>query len=71
MELSNDQTQYEFAPRGNVWQQGRPSPVADLIDKHRAEMGRIWQRHVAELRKPPTPRSAVNDWKSEGAQSAD
>ena len=26
------------------------SPVSDLIDKHRAEMRRIWERHVEELR---------------------
>jgi hypothetical protein len=32
-------------------QAGR-SPVSDLIDKHRAEMARIWERHVEELRNP-------------------
>jgi hypothetical protein len=47
-------------PRENIWQQGRPSPVADLINKHRAEMDRIWERHVAELRKPRPAEVPVN-----------
>jgi hypothetical protein len=26
------------------------SPIADLIERHRAEMAKIWQRHAEELR---------------------
>jgi hypothetical protein len=33
-------------------QRARPSPIADLIQRHRAEVARIWQRHEAELRQP-------------------
>jgi hypothetical protein len=36
-----------------AWQQQqRPSPVADLISKHRAEMAEIWQRHTEALKRP-------------------
>src|SRR5215472_9772958 len=35
--------------RHNVWQQSRPSPIADLIGRHRAELARFWQRHAEEL----------------------
>jgi hypothetical protein len=38
-------------PEMNVWQQFRPSPVADLIKRHRDEMARIWQRHGEEDRR--------------------
>ena len=33
-----------------AWQQARRSPVADLIERHRAEMAEVWRRHQAELR---------------------
>jgi hypothetical protein len=39
-------------PQTNIWQRNRPSPIADLISTHRAEMAKIWQRHEAELRNP-------------------
>lgn len=48
----------ETRPQTNVWQHNsfwqhnRPSPIADLIGRHRAEMAKIWQRHVVELHKP-------------------
>ena len=32
-------------PQPNVWQH-RPSPVADLIEKHHSEMRQIWERHA-------------------------
>lgn len=28
------------------------SPIGDLIERHRAEMARVWQRHEAELQDP-------------------
>lgn len=30
----------------------RPSPIADLIRKHRGLMGEIWDKHVRELQNP-------------------
>jgi hypothetical protein len=37
--------------QANVWQH-RPSPIADLIERHRAEMAKIWERHAQELQRP-------------------
>jgi hypothetical protein len=38
------------APGATAWDVPSGSPVADLIDRHREEMRKVWQRHVAELR---------------------
>jgi hypothetical protein len=29
--------------------QDRPSPVSDLIQRHRIELAKVWERHIREL----------------------
>jgi len=37
----------------------RPSPVADLIARHRDLMRAVWDRHARELQDPPRRRAAA------------
>jgi hypothetical protein len=37
----------------------RPSPVADLIRRHRELMQDVWDRHASELQSPPRRQAAA------------
>jgi hypothetical protein len=39
--------------------QARPSPVGDLISKHREAMREVWARHARELQRPQPSRRAA------------